>query len=111
MKKLGRLDNAVEVSDEQGGYVALLNVFHELHCLVSRRTFNILLATCRNEKSSVRTLLIDTITLNQQQKLIRWSLYPDYFYPNSSEADALERERHRGKLAKSSMHSYQIIRL
>lgn len=33
------------------------------------------------------------------KKLIRWSLYPDYFYPNSSAADAEEREKHRGECA------------
>jgi hypothetical protein len=34
MQRLGRLDNAVEINDERGGYVALINVYHELHCLV-----------------------------------------------------------------------------
>ncbi|KAK2591109.1 hypothetical protein QQS21_011197 [Conoideocrella luteorostrata] len=60
-KNLGRLENAVEVNDETGGYAALINVYHELHCL----------------------------------KLVRWSLYPDYFYPNSSAEQTHERERHR----------------
>ncbi|EQL03603.1 hypothetical protein OCS_00683 [Ophiocordyceps sinensis CO18] len=61
LKRLGRLDKAVRLNDERGGYVALINVFHELHCL----------------------------------KLIRWSLYPDHFYPNSTAAETAERERHR----------------
>ncbi|KAK5994227.1 Transacylase cctO-like protein [Cladobotryum mycophilum] len=31
--KMGRLENAVELNDENGGYVVLVNAYHELHCL------------------------------------------------------------------------------
>ncbi len=35
IEKLGRKENAVKLSDEKGGYAVLVNVYHELHCIVS----------------------------------------------------------------------------
>lgn len=86
IEALGRKENAVKLSDEQGGYAVLVNAYHELHCIVRLQQFF-------SASFFTKIQLLTTF-----QKLLRQNMYPDYFYKEGdNDAGASFREHHVGK--------------
>lgn len=77
---------------EGGGHLAWLAVYHELHCLVSRRLrqdhfFNVISHTDLAK------------LIRWHQKVIRRWTYQDHYYPNLTAKERNHWEVHSGKLA------------
>jgi hypothetical protein len=80
VEKLGGIKDGVKLPD--GGYLANLNIHHELHCLV------------RSWNSKCSLGLSDLLTLVQMR--LRWNLYPEFYFPDATPEMLIRNREHSG---------------
>lgn len=79
LEKLGVLDEGVKLPN--GGYYASLMVYHQLHCLVSLKSY----------EWSTRT--------HNSQKRLHHYFYEEHYFPNITEKEREHDRKHNGRLS------------